>query len=160
MQGLQEHAKLETNLKGMDCMMEGTVPPSSGLSSSSAFVCCAALATAHVNGISMSKVDFATLCARSERYVGTEGGGLALCISDLVLHAHAACSPPFLPFFLACSMDQSISFLAEPGKAKLIEFNPIRASDCPLPEGAVFVIANSLVEASKYVTAGSCYNKR
>ena len=26
--------------------------------------------------------------------------------------------------------------------------------------GAVFVIANSLVDADKYITAGSCYNKR
>ena len=26
--------------------------------------------------------------------------------------------------------------------------------------GATFVIANSCVEANKYVTAGSCFNKR
>lgn len=30
---------------------------------------------------------------------------------------------------------------------------------CP-PTGGVFVISNSCVEANKYVTAGSCYNKR
>lgn len=49
---------------------------SSGLSSSSAFVCCSALAVAHANALSISKLDFAALCARCERFVGTEGGGL------------------------------------------------------------------------------------
>lgn len=73
------------------------------------------------------------------------------------------------------SMDQSISFLGAKGTAKLIEFNPLRADDVVLPpgedlkrdlilftrnSGAVFVISNSLVEANKYVSAGSCYNKR
>ena len=75
-------------------------------------------------------------------------------------------------------MDQSISFLAEAGTAKYIEFNPIRATPVTLPKGdstpsicvicsidalssgGAFVIASSLVEANKYVTAGSCFNKR
>lgn len=71
-------------------------------------------------------------------------------------------TPPHISLFLSlfCSMDQSISIFAQQGSAKLIEFNPIRASDVILPRGAVFVIANSCVEASKYVSAGSCYNKR
>lgn len=32
-------------------------------------------------------------------------------------------------------MDQSISLLAEQGTAKLIEFNPIRATDVAVPAG-------------------------
>lgn len=129
--GLAEHAKLDEPT-GMDCMVAGTVPQGSGLSSSSAFVVCSALATMHANGLALGKTELATLCAHAEHYVGTEGGG----------------------------MDQSISLLAEAGTAKLIEFNPIRATDVRVPEGAVFVISNSCVTANKYVSAGSCFNKR
>lgn len=118
--------------KGVSMLVDGNIPSGAGLSSSSALVCCAALATAHANGVSHSKVAFAALTAKCEQYVGTEGGG----------------------------MDQSISFLGEVGTAKFIEFNPIRATSVSLPAGAAFVIANSLVEANKYVSAGSCYNKR
>ncbi|XP_073922009.1 N-acetylgalactosamine kinase isoform X4 [Castor canadensis] len=71
------------------------------------------------------QVELAEICAKSERYIGTEGGG----------------------------MDQSISFLAEEGTAKLIEFSPLRATDVKLPSGAVFVIANSCVEMNKAATS-------
>ncbi|XP_006168840.1 N-acetylgalactosamine kinase isoform X3 [Tupaia chinensis] len=122
--GIQEHFGL-SNLTGMNCLVDGTIPPSSGLSSSSALVCCAGLVTLTVLGMKLSKVELAEICARSERYIGTEGGG----------------------------MDQSISFLAEEGTAKLIEFSPLRATDVKLPSGAVFVIANSCVEMNKAATA-------
>ncbi|XP_067874047.1 N-acetylgalactosamine kinase isoform X4 [Heterodontus francisci] len=71
------------------------------------------------------QVELAEICAKCERYIGTEGGG----------------------------MDQSISFLAEKGTAKLIEFNPLRATNVKLPRGAVFVIANSCREMNKAATA-------
>ncbi|KAM6201219.1 N-acetylgalactosamine kinase isoform 1-T1 [Rhynchocyon petersi] len=127
--GIQEHFGL-SNLTGMNCLVDGNIPPSSGLSSSSALVCCAGLVTLTVMGMSLSKVELAEICAKSERYIGTEGGG----------------------------MDQSISFLAEEGTAKLIEFSPLRATDVKLPSGAVFVIANSCVEMNK--AASSHYNIR
>ncbi|XP_030621979.1 N-acetylgalactosamine kinase [Chanos chanos] len=122
--GIQEQLNL-ASLVGMQCVVDGTIPASSGLSSSSALVCCAGLVTMEANQKSLSKVALAETCARCERYIGTEGGG----------------------------MDQSISFLAEKGTAKLIEFNPLRATDVKLPDGAVFVIANCCVEMNKAATS-------
>eukprot|EP00075_Anas_platyrhynchos_P033298 XP_027322551.1 N-acetylgalactosamine kinase isoform X3 [Anas platyrhynchos] len=81
-------------------------------------------------GLKGIQVELAEICTKSERYIGTEGGG----------------------------MDQAISFLAEEGTAKLIEFSPLRATDVRLPSGAVFVIANSCVEMNKAAT--SHYNTR
>ncbi|XP_016406583.1 N-acetylgalactosamine kinase-like [Sinocyclocheilus rhinocerous] len=106
--GIQEHLSL-SSLAGMCCVVDGTIPASSGLSSSSALVCCAGLVTMEANQKSLSKVTLAETCAKCERYIGTEGGG----------------------------MDQSISFLAEEGTAKLIEFNPLRATDVRLPDGTL-----------------------
>ncbi|XP_072481150.1 N-acetylgalactosamine kinase isoform X3 [Notamacropus eugenii] len=71
------------------------------------------------------QIELAEICTKSERYIGTEGGG----------------------------MDQSISFLGEEGKAKLIEFNPLRATDVQLPSEASFVIANSCVAMNKAATS-------
>ncbi|KAJ3596389.1 hypothetical protein NHX12_002796 [Muraenolepis orangiensis] len=127
--GIQENFSMP-NLVGMQCVVDGTIPASSGLSSSSALVCCAGLVTMEANEKSLSKVALAEICAKCERYIGTEGGG----------------------------MDQSISFLAEKGTAKLIEFNPLRATDVKLPGDAVFVISNCCVEMNK--AASSHFNIR
>ncbi|KAF3688700.1 N-acetylgalactosamine kinase [Channa argus] len=127
--GIQEKFGI-TRLAGMSCVVDGTIPPSSGLSSSSALVCCAGLVTMEANQKALSKVALAEICAKCECYIGTEGGG----------------------------MDQSISFLAERGTAKLIEFQPLRATDVKLPEGAMFVISNCCVEMNK--AASSHFNIR
>ncbi|XP_068672101.1 N-acetylgalactosamine kinase-like isoform X1 [Montipora foliosa] len=129
--GLVDHMTISSPV-GLNLVVDGTVPKSAGLSSSSALVCCSGLATVYANGLKLSKHELAEVCTKCERYIGTEGGG----------------------------MDQSISFLAEPGTAKHIQFDPIRASDVTLPEGIVFVIANSLVEMNKSVTAGTHFNAR
>lgn len=55
-------------------------------------------------------------------------------------------------------MDQAIAFLGKAGAAKLIEFNPLRATDVTLPENAVFVIAHSQAYHNKASTVD--YNLR
>lgn len=124
LKGLLEHCKVE-NPKGLQCVVDGTIPKSAGLSSSSALVCCAALATMHANSQALSKKELSDMCANCERYIGTIGGG----------------------------MDQAISFMANMGTAKLIEFNPLRSTDVELPDDVAFVISNCCVEANKAATS-------
>lgn len=50
--------------------------------------------------------------------------------------------------------------MAKRGFAELIDFNPIRVTDVLLPAGGTFVIAHSLAESQKAVTAATNYNNR
>lgn len=122
--GILDFSKV-TDPVGVDVTVDGTVPPSAGLSSSSAMVCCAALCLMHANKLKISKVDLADICMKCEWYIGTQGGG----------------------------MDQAICFLAKEGYAKLVDFRPLRATDVKLPKGFVFVIANTCMEMNKAATA-------
>ncbi|CAD7703581.1 unnamed protein product [Ostreobium quekettii] len=120
---------------GLQVMIDGRVPTGSGLSSSSALVCASALGVLAVHGtcgLQLKQADIAEFTCRCERYVGTESGG----------------------------MDQAISIMARPGVAKLVEFNPVRATDVALPPGASFVVANSLAVSNKAETATGRYNLR
>ncbi|XP_071446185.1 N-acetylgalactosamine kinase isoform X2 [Hetaerina americana] len=126
----KEHIKEKKAVSSIYVAVDGTIPPCSGLSSSSSLVSAAALATAYAMKVKLSKLVLASISARTERNVGTEGGG----------------------------MDQAIAFLASEGCAKLIEFNPLRCHDVRLPEGASLVVAHSLATINK--AAGSEYNTR
>lgn len=55
-------------------------------------------------------------------------------------------------------MDQATELLAQKGCAQLIEFNPLTTERVELPQGAQFVVINSLAEANK--AAGSEFNQR
>lgn len=116
----------------LEVMIDGNVPPSAGVSSSSALVVASVLATATAHGLTLSRQTLAETAIRTERHIGTMSGG----------------------------MDQTISVFAENGSARLIEFNPINVHEVPLPEGGVFIVANSLVEASKAVDPTAYYNLR
>mmetsp|Transcript_8583 Transcript_8583/g.28088 ORF Transcript_8583/g.28088 Transcript_8583/m.28088 type:complete len:363 (+) Transcript_8583:119-1207(+) len=136
LKGVYEHLEAAGMTKpaacGLDVLVHGNVPAGSGLSSSAAFVCATALAIVGVHGLSLDKADVADLACKGERHVGTLSGG----------------------------MDQAISIMGELGVAKLIDFNPVRATDVPLPEGGTFVIANSLAVSKKAETAAGKYNLR
>lgn len=117
---------------GLDVMIDGTVPTGSGLSSSAAFVCSSTIAIMAAFDVNFPKKELAQLTCECERHIGTQSGG----------------------------MDQAISIMAKSGFAELIDFNPVRATDVPLPAGGSFVIAHSLAESNKAVTAATNYNNR
>ncbi len=83
-------------------------------------------------GLSLPGPELATLLARAEHYVGTQGGG----------------------------MDQAASLLSRSGTALKIDFFPLRVTSAPLPAGAAFVVADSLVKAAKTAEALDKYNRR
>lgn len=115
---------------GLQLCVDGIVPPASGLSSSSALVSAACLALLYAQNVPLSKTDIASLCAKCERYIGTQGGG----------------------------MDQAIAFLAEKNCAQYITWQPLNATPVALPENAAFVVAHSLAEANKAAT--NDFNRR
>ena len=128
--GVLEQIPPEAELAGLNLFVSGNIPPGAGLSSSSALVCCAALAVNATLKCGLSNQDLAKVCARSERYIGTEGGG----------------------------MDQAISLLAIENKAMYIQFNPLKLEPVELPKGISFVVVNSCVESNKAV--GNEFNTR
>ncbi|KAK6254357.1 GHMP kinase N-terminal domain - like 6 [Theobroma cacao] len=117
---------------GLDVLVDGTVPTGSGLSSSAAFVCSSTIAIMAAFDVNFPKKELAQVTCDCERHIGTLSGG----------------------------MDQAISVMAKTGFAELIDFNPIRATDVQLPAGGTFVIAHSLAESQKAVTAAINYNNR
>jgi len=145
--GLLEHGvRLKRGIEGT---VTGDVPIASGLSSSSALVVASALALLKANGVAvggarpagsvagqaaraLSRLELAALMARAERFVGLEGGG----------------------------MDQAACLHGREGHALRIEFDPLRVTPVPVPEGWRWVVASSLVRAEKSAGARSAYNER
>ena len=118
----------------LQLLVNGTVPPSAGLSSSSSLVCAAVLTAAYSHGfhLRLTRTQLADIASRCERFVGTMGGG----------------------------MDQAISFLSERGVAQRIDFDPLTNTPVHLPPDAVFVVCNSLYESEKAVQAAKQFNAR
>ncbi|CAH8493224.1 unnamed protein product [Dicrocoelium dendriticum] len=110
----------------------GGLWPAAGLSSSSALVVASAIAVMHASGLQIDRLALADLCARCERYIGIQGGG----------------------------MDQAASLLGTEGCAILVEFTKpfVTVHPVPLPLNLVFVVAHSGVHARKAAT--SMYNQR
>ncbi|KAK9237639.1 ribosomal protein S5 domain 2-type protein [Lipomyces kononenkoae] len=122
---------------GMDVLVDGTVPPAAGLSSSAAFICAAALATLRANGVTkVSKEELARMAIVSERHLGVYSGG----------------------------MDQSASVFGKRDHALYVQFQPkLKCTPFKFPDTdrpLTFLIANSLVTANKHETAPVNYNLR
>lgn len=116
-------------LRGVDAALCSTLPMASGLSSSSALLIAALLALLHANGHAVPD-DLASLAMRAERYVGTRSGG----------------------------MDQAIILGARAGHAALVEFDPLRLHQYPVPPAWRFIAAFSTVPAPKSGSARGGYN--
>ena len=123
-------------LRGFDMAIDSTIPPAAGMSSSSALVVLASLAFLAVNSAAPAtrsgRLALAELCARGERYTGTQGGG----------------------------MDQAAIMLGRAGHAMKIDFNPLRSREAPLPQAHVIVVAHSTVSAPKTQSMMDAYNRR
>ncbi|CAG8617274.1 6058_t:CDS:2, partial [Scutellospora calospora] len=133
--GILRHLGIE-NPVGMDCLVDGIVPIGAGLSSSSSFVCCAALVTSLANNAILTKKQITEISIECERFAGMNSGG----------------------------MDQTASIFSQSGHALYVEFLPtLNATPTKLPTTnppITFVVANSLVKADKVVTAPIHYNLR
>eukprot|EP00775_Hariotina_reticulata_P013754 gene13754-13873_t len=116
----------------MQLLVDSSVPPAAGLSSSSALVVSSALAFLALWDVPASAAEVAELTCRCERFVGTQGGG----------------------------MDQAVSLMAQPGVALHVEFAPVRAQPVPLPSGGAFIVSNCLAPSHKAETAASRFNLR
>jgi N-acetylgalactosamine kinase len=130
-QGVIDHFPAR-HLRGMSMVVGSTVPPASGLSSSSALTVSTAIAFMAINGLELEPIETATMVARSERYVGTHGG----------------------------AMDQSVSILGRRDHALFIEFDPIRVRAVKMPSNAALVVADSQEVADKSGLVRAEYNRR
>jgi len=135
-QGIIGHAKASQGrtpaLRGFKARLHGSIPPSAGLSSSSALVVLAAVLLLCVNDMTIPAMELASLLAEAERYVGTQGGG----------------------------MDQAACLMGRAGHALKMDFFPLSVSPTVVPKGVVFVVADSLVKAEKTGAAMDRYNRR
>jgi N-acetylgalactosamine kinase len=130
-QGVIDHFPAR-QLRGMSIVVGSTVPPASGLSSSSALTVSTTLAFMAINELTLDPIDTATMVAHGERYVGTHGG----------------------------AMDQSVSILGRRDHALFIEFDPIRVRAVKMPANAALVVADSREIADKSGKVRTEYNRR
>ena len=91
-----------------------------------------AMAFMAVNQLELDPLEAATMVARSERYVGTHGGG----------------------------MDQAASIFGRRDHALFIEFDPLRVRAIKMPANAALVVADSRQIADKSGTVREEYNRR
>ena len=130
-QGVIDHFPTHA-LRGASMVVDGRVPPAAGLSSSSALTVSTAMAFMAINQLELDPLEAATMVARSERYVGTHGGG----------------------------MDQAASIFGRRDHALFIEFDPLRVRAIKMPANAALVVADSRQIADKSGTVRAEYNRR
>ncbi|NOZ19472.1 MAG: hypothetical protein GXP25_00125 [Planctomycetes bacterium] len=123
---------LRKRLKGMNLMIEGDIPRSVGLSSSSALVVASAMATTYLNRLRVTAGELVELCGEGEWYVGTRGG----------------------------AGDHAAMIMGRRGYIAHLRFFPFQLLQyVPLPKTHSIVICNSLRQAKKSTAELSAYNE-
>lgn len=129
---VHEFSATHGRLNGFDGVVCADLPSAAGLSSSSALVTAVGVAVHRINALPEDPHRLAEAMARAERFVGVRGGG----------------------------MDQAASLLGRRGHALRIDFNPLRTSTVPIPNGWAMIVAHSLSRAEKSGKARAAYNRR
>ena len=119
------------SLRGMNVMVDGNVPRSAGLASSSALFIATAEALLHLNGVAFEPREFVEHCGRGEWYVGTRGG----------------------------SGDHAAIKFGRKGRVSHIGFFPSTVKHMPFPSEYRVIIANSREEAHKAGGARNRFNQ-
>lgn len=119
-------------LKGMNVFVNGSVRPSSGLSSSSSIVVASMEACIHVNALDMPAMEMVEAAHLAEWYVGTRGGGGDHAAIKFCRHG----------------------YLAHLGSL------PLTVDWIPLPEDYCAVLCDSLVVAAKTAGSRNVFNER
>ncbi|MDP7162562.1 MAG: NTP transferase domain-containing protein [Phycisphaerae bacterium] len=128
-----QHECRDVRLKGMDCMVSGSIPIGAGLSSSSALVMAFAEAMVVLNRLNVTMRDFIDICGEGEWFVGSRGGSAE----------HAAIRT------------------ARIGHISRITFFPFRrAGEERFPRTLQIVVAYSGAQAAKSAGAGDMLNQR
>ena len=117
---------------GARLLIEGDLPTTGGLSSSSSFTMAVLLGLSELWGLGLSAEELVALAIVAERQVGVESGG----------------------------MDQTIIGLARAGAALRIDFEPPAVRAVALPEELRLVVAYSGEQAPKGGSARDAYNER
>ena len=116
--------------RGMDVLIDGTVPIGSGLSSSAAVETATALAFLETNGLTMTRQEMALLCQRAEsEFVGARCG----------------------------IMDQLVSACGERGAALFLDCRSLETEAVPMPGEVVVVMCDTM---KRREIASSEYNRR
>jgi galactokinase len=115
---------------GAEVLIGGDLPPTGGLSSSSAFTVGLLEALNRLWDRRVPRTDYPAVALRAERSIGIEGG----------------------------MMDQTVISLARAGHAARIDFHPFGVVHVPLPPGLAIIAAYSGATALKGTEAREAYN--
>jgi N-acetylgalactosamine kinase len=127
----QDAVRGDKPFRGMNVMVDGNVPRSAGLASSSALFIGTAEALLHLNGVSFEPREFVEHCGRGEWFVGTRGG----------------------------SGDHAAIKFGRKGHISHVGFFPSTVRHVPFPSAYRVIIANSREEAHKAGGARNRFNQ-